>query len=112
MHQPLIDKSDLMIYGIESDEYLDISSIEPPVSAYALFFHDHQGLIKNENPKATFGEISKSIASLWDNLDNLTKKKYKERTEQAKRDYLKRIAVCRANQVSQDGSIVSEKEAQ
>lgn len=44
------------------------------MSAYALFFHDHQGLIKNENPKATFGEISKSIASLWDNLDNLTKK--------------------------------------
>lgn len=31
MHQPLIDKSDLMIYGIESDEYLDISSIEPSI---------------------------------------------------------------------------------
>lgn len=34
-------------------------------------------------------------------MKHLSFQKYKERTEQAKRDYLKRIAVCRANQVSQ-----------
>ena len=40
-----------------------------PVSAYALFFRDTQAAIKGQNPNASFGEVSKIVASMWDNLD-------------------------------------------
>lgn len=39
-----------------------------PVSAYALFFSDTQAAIKGQNPNASFGDISKIVASMWDVL--------------------------------------------
>lgn len=39
------------------------------MSAYALFFRDTQAAIKGQNPNATFGEVSKIVASMWDVLD-------------------------------------------
>ncbi|XP_024001344.2 TOX high mobility group box family member 2-like, partial [Salvelinus sp. IW2-2015] len=39
-----------------------------PVSAYALFFRDTQAAIKSSNPNATFGDVSKIVASMWDSL--------------------------------------------
>ena len=49
------------------------------MSAYALFFRDTQATIKGHNPNASFGEISKIVASMWDQLDPDHKevKKYK-----------------------------------
>ena len=44
-----------------------------PVSAYALFFRETQAHIKQRKPDATFGEISKEVASLWDQLDDVKK---------------------------------------
>jgi hypothetical protein len=41
-----------------------------PVSAYALFFRDTQAAIKTRNPSASFGEVSKIVASMWDGLDD------------------------------------------
>jgi len=38
------------------------------VSAYALFFRDTQAAIKGQNPSASFGEVSKIVASMWDTL--------------------------------------------
>lgn len=40
-----------------------------PVSAYALFFRDTQAVIKGQNPNASFGEVSKVVASMWDALE-------------------------------------------
>lgn len=45
-----------------------------PVSAYSLFFRNAQAVIKSQNPSATFGDISKIVASMWDNLDNEIKR--------------------------------------
>ena len=39
-----------------------------PVSAYALFFRDTQAAIKGQNPNASFGEVSRIVASMWDSL--------------------------------------------
>lgn len=39
-----------------------------PVSAYALFFRDTQAAIKGQNPNATFGDVSKIVASMWDGM--------------------------------------------
>ena len=44
-----------------------------PVSAYALFFRDTQAAIKGQNPNASFGEVSKIVASMWDALDTDSK---------------------------------------
>ncbi|KAG8140840.1 hypothetical protein E2320_003493 [Naja naja] len=46
----------------------DPNEPQKPVSAYALFFRDTQAAIKGQNPKATFGEVSKIVASMWDSL--------------------------------------------
>ncbi|KAF7642674.1 hypothetical protein LDENG_00253290 [Lucifuga dentata] len=72
-----------------------------PVSAYALFFRDTQASIKAQNPNATFGEVSKIVASMWDCLGEEQKQEYKQRTETAKKEYLKQLAAYRASLVSQ-----------
>lgn len=46
----------------------DPNEPQKPVSAYALFFRDTQAAIKGQNPNATFGEVSKIVASMWDSL--------------------------------------------
>ncbi|XP_026168367.1 thymocyte selection-associated high mobility group box protein TOX [Mastacembelus armatus] len=75
-----------------------------PVSAYALFFRDTQANIKAQNPNATFGEVSKIVASMWDGLGEEQKQVYKKKTETAKKEYLKQLAAYRASLVSQSYS--------
>lgn len=48
-----------------------------PVSAYALFFRDTQAAIKGQNPNATFGDVSKIVASMWDGLGEEQKQVHK-----------------------------------
>ncbi|XP_068444431.1 TOX high mobility group box family member 4b isoform X2 [Clinocottus analis] len=72
-----------------------------PVSAYALFFRDTQAAIKGQNPNATFGEVSKIVASMWDSLGEEQKQVYKRKNEAAKKDYLKALAEYRAGKTSQ-----------
>ena len=73
---------------------------QKPVSAYALFFRDRQAHIKSHNPNLSFGEVSKMVASMWDQLDAESKAHYKKRTEMAKKDYLRQLAAYRASIVS------------
>ncbi|KAG7269156.1 hypothetical protein CRUP_002853, partial [Coryphaenoides rupestris] len=70
-----------------------------PVSAYALFFRDTQAAIKGQNPNATFGDVSKIVASMWDGLGEEQKQGYKRKTEAAKKEYLKALAAYRASLV-------------
>ncbi|XP_043913815.1 TOX high mobility group box family member 4 isoform X2 [Protopterus annectens] len=79
----------------------DPNEPQKPVSAYALFFRDTQAAIKGQNPNATFGEVSKIVASMWDSLGEEQKQVYKRKTEAAKEEYSKALAAYKANQVSQ-----------
>lgn len=81
----------------------DPNEPQKPVSAYALFFRDTQAAIKGQNPNASFGEVSKIVASMWDALDTEHKNVYKKKTEAAKKDYLKALAAYRASLVSKGG---------
>ncbi|XP_024084663.1 thymocyte selection-associated high mobility group box protein TOX-like isoform X2 [Cimex lectularius] len=81
----------------------DPNEPQKPVSAYALFFRDTQAAIKGQNPNASFGEVSKIVASMWDALDAEHKNVYKKKTEAAKKDYLKALAAYRASLVSKGG---------
>ena len=88
----------------KSSRHRDPNEPQKPVSAYALFFRDTQAQIKSRSPAATFGEVSKMVAALWDSLDPDSKAAYKRRTETAKKEYLKRLAAYRASLISQGGS--------
>lgn len=85
-----------MVYYI----LLKLHHIFRPVSAYALFFRDTQAAIKGTSPNASFGEVSKIVASMWDSLDADHKNVYKKKTEAAKKEYLKALAAYRASLVS------------
>ncbi|KAF6718452.1 TOX high mobility group box family member 4 [Oryzias melastigma] len=82
----------------------DPNEPQKPVSAYALFFRDTQAAIKGQNPNASFGEVSKIVASMWDSLAEDQKQVYKRKTEAAKKEYLKALAAYKANQLSQPSS--------
>ncbi|KAL0970051.1 hypothetical protein UPYG_G00236470 [Umbra pygmaea] len=79
----------------------DPNEPQKPVSAYALFFRDTQAAIKGQNPNATFGEVSKIVASMWDSLGEEQKQVYKRKTEAAKKEYLKALAAYKADVLSQ-----------
>ncbi|KAK7171272.1 hypothetical protein R3I94_001270 [Phoxinus phoxinus] len=83
----------------------DPNEPQKPVSAYALFFRDTQAAIKGQNPHATFGEVSKIVASMWDSLGEEQKQVYKRKTEAARKEYLKALAAYKANQLSQQPTI-------
>ena len=57
------------------------------------------------NPAATFGEVSKHVAALWDGMDPDSKGAYKRRTEQAKKEYLRQLASYRATLVSKGNTL-------
>ncbi|KPP68660.1 hypothetical protein Z043_112641, partial [Scleropages formosus] len=80
----------------------DPNEPQKPVSAYALFFRDTQAAIKGQNPNATFGDVSKIVASMWDSLGEEQKQGYKKKTEAAKKEYLKALAAYRASLVSKN----------
>ncbi|KAM3857372.1 TOX high mobility group box family member 4b [Diretmus argenteus] len=87
--------------GKKGKKKKDPNEPQKPVSAYALFFRDTQAAIKGQNPNATFGEVSKIVASMWDSLGEEQKQVYKRKNEAAKKEYLKALAAYRANQMSQ-----------
>ncbi|XP_051501705.1 TOX high mobility group box family member 4-B-like isoform X2 [Myxocyprinus asiaticus] len=87
--------------GKKGKKKKDPNEPQKPVSAYAMFFRDTQAAIKGQNPNATFGEVSKIVASMWDSLGEEQKQVYKRKTEAAKKEYLKALAAYRASQLSQ-----------
>uniref|UniRef100_A0A3Q1GSW1 TOX high mobility group box family member 4 b n=1 Tax=Acanthochromis polyacanthus TaxID=80966 RepID=A0A3Q1GSW1_9TELE len=87
--------------GKKGKKKKDPNEPQKPVSAYALFFRDTQAAIKGQNPNATFGEVSKIVASMWDSLGEEQKQVYKRKNEAAKKDYLKALAEYRDGQNSQ-----------
>ncbi|XP_048825775.1 TOX high mobility group box family member 4b isoform X2 [Brienomyrus brachyistius] len=94
--------------GKKGKKKKDPNEPQKPVSAYALFFRDTQAAIKGQNPSATFGEVSKIVASMWDSLGEEQKQVYKRKTEAAKKEYLKALAAYRATQVSEAAIEVME----
>ncbi|XP_010285338.1 PREDICTED: TOX high mobility group box family member 2, partial [Phaethon lepturus] len=78
----------------------DPNEPQKPVSAYALFFRDTQAAIKGQNPNATFGDVSKIVASMWDSLGEEQKQAWQRKAKAAKKEYLKALAAYRASLVS------------
>lgn len=71
-----------------------------PVSAYALFFSAKQVEIKKLRPDASFGEVSKIVASEWEALPVEAKAIYKKTADQEKKKYLEFVAASKAHAVA------------
>ncbi|CAF0846255.1 unnamed protein product [Didymodactylos carnosus] len=78
----------------------DPNEPQKPVSPYALFFRDTQNGIKKKLASPSFGEISKVVAHMWENIEPEVKEQYKRKAAAAKKEYLKKLAAYRAVQVS------------
>ncbi|CAF1529014.1 unnamed protein product [Adineta steineri] len=78
----------------------DPNEPQKPVSPYALFFRDTQNDIKKKLANPSFGEISKVVAHMWENIEPDVKEQYKRKAAAAKKEYLKQLAAYRAVQVS------------
>lgn len=62
------------------------------VSAYALYFRDVQEEVRKKNPSASFGEISKIISFMWNQLPKEKRQEYKRRTDDQRKEQLKKLA--------------------
>jgi len=50
-------------------------------SIFSVFFHDTQASIKAQNHQATFGKVSRIVATMWDSLEPHEKEKYINQAE-------------------------------
>ena len=62
-----------------------------PISLFGLFFREAYHKVKEEEPTAKFGDISRTVSRQWDLLCSHQKLKYKKRIEEAKMEYKKEL---------------------
>lgn len=64
----------------------DRPNANKPISSYGLFFRDTQIAIKEQNPDTSFGEISRVVTTMWNNLDENHKQYYNKLAEEARQE--------------------------
>lgn len=89
MFMDILGGNKLGLHTAHKNRHRDPNEPKKPTSAYGMFFRDTQAVIKRQNPKASFGEVSKIVASMWEGLDADQKNEYAKRTEAAKSEYLR-----------------------
>lgn len=60
-----------------------------PLSAYAFFFRETQTKVKAHNPSAKFGDISRSVAAMWEGLNEDEKLVYRNRSAEDHERFVK-----------------------
>ncbi|KAK8779632.1 hypothetical protein V5799_019024 [Amblyomma americanum] len=89
MFTDIADGNKLSLDTSRKEKHQDPNEPQIPVSAYGMFFLDTRAVIKDQNPHASFSEVSKIAASMWEGLDESQKNEYAKKTEAAKCEYLK-----------------------
>jgi HMG (high mobility group) box len=51
-------------------------------SAYTIFFRETQQKVKEQNPTAKFGDISRSVAAMWEGLSEAEKAVFKKKSDE------------------------------
>ena len=72
------------------------------ISAYTFFFRDKQATIKEQNPKAKFGDISKIVSQLWEALGETERAVYRQKNAEDKIRYGKELEAYKAGRKSQN----------
>lgn len=71
-----------------------------PLTAYARFFQEIQHQVREQNPEAQFGDISKLIAARWEQLSQEEKDSYKKRAHEERNQCFLQAALEKANSVA------------
>ena len=80
-----------------------------PLSAYAFFFRETQVKVKSQNPAAKFGDVSRSVAALWETLGDNEKAVYKNLSVEDHARYDAAMKVYKASQASAGDQGVTPK---
>ena len=67
------------------------------LSSYGVFFSENNVQIRESNPNATFGEISKLVGVMWQKTTPSVKAHYRSRVIEAKEGYMKLVATYMAH---------------
>ena len=82
----------------ESKKKKDPNAPSAPLSAYKFFFKETGQTVKNHNPAAKFGDVSRIVASMWERLSDDEKAIYRKLSEDDKTRYKKEIQEYKRNQ--------------
>ena len=61
------------------------------ITAYAFFFREKQATIKEQNPNAKLGDISKSVSQVWKALGETERAVYEQKNAEDKIRYAKEL---------------------
>lgn len=76
------------------------ANIKKPRTSFSFFTRENRNRISSENPKATFGELSKLVSVAWKGLSTKERKRYQEMETQDKLRYQQDREVVNANLAS------------
>ena len=80
-----------------------------PISLYGLFFRETYKKVKDEQPSAKFGDISREVSQQWELLCSHQKRKYKKRIEEAKKEYRRELEVYKQAMMINSSGIYNQK---
>ncbi|ELU04681.1 hypothetical protein CAPTEDRAFT_155070 [Capitella teleta] len=69
----------------------DANAPKQPLTGYVRFLSDRREQIREENPSATFTEITKRLGAEWSKLPPMEKQRYLDEAERDKERYLKEL---------------------
>ena len=71
----------------------DPNKPKKPASAYIHFTNSYRDMIKEQNPNASLGEISKMLGGIWQELESNDKLPFEKKFEEDKNRYKKEIEI-------------------
>lgn len=96
----------------------DSSDPKRNLTAYMFFSKDYREKVRQENPKASFGEIGKLLGKKWKDMSEKEKVPYVDKAEEDKKRYEKEKAAMEESKVAvsdqdaeMDDEIVSDNES-
>ena len=91
----------------ESKKKKDPNAPAAPLSAYKFFFKETGQTVKNHNPAAKFGDVSRIVASMWERLSDDEKAIYRKLSEDDKARYKKELQEYKRNKPNEEGGYTS-----
>ena len=90
----------------ESKKKKDPNAPAAPLTAYKFFFKETGQTVKNHNPAAKFGDVSRIVASMWERLSDDEKAIYRKLSEDDKIRYKKELQEYKRNKPNEEGTYI------
>jgi len=101
------------LFALVSEDFrlaLAKDNIKRPPTAYFLFANDQRQKVKQENPTMTWGEVARTIGTMWKAANEEEKRVYVQQAQELKITYRNSITLWRPiiKEVDMDESFTSE----